>query len=288
MTRALRVSEVADLTGLTEQELEERVVQKSLRVLRADGEWMISLDSLAQAGLAASGGEDGGWELGEGHGVLGRLERLAIALGEQRQQTVEARAREAAERSARTAVEAELSEEREHRRQMEMEREAALGLARAAEAARLAAEGGRNGSRVPRASAPEADSGGSEEQKRARFRFSMPSVKRPSLPSLPRPSIGRPSIGRPSLVADVGGRAADVGGRAARSLRGAMTRPGVREVPLLGPIRLVPAIAAAGASCLILVALSALGMPAGGIVVLGGALAALVYLVGSGPRDTRR
>src|SRR5205085_11372327 len=104
---------------------------------------------------------------------------------------------------------------------------------------------------------------------------------------LPRPSIARPSIGRPSLVADVGGRAADVGGRAARSLR-AMARPGVREVPLLGPIRLVPAIASAGAACLILVGLPALGMPAGGIRVIGGALAALVYLVGTGPRDTRR
>jgi hypothetical protein len=270
MTRALSVSEVADLTGLSQKELEERVVQRSLRVLRTDGEWMISLDSLARAGLSASGGEDGDID-----GVLARLERLAISLGEQRQRAVEARGREAAERSARSAAEAELREERVHRRQMEVEREAALELARAAEAARLMAQAGRDDGRIGRASATKEDAAPSEP--RTRFSLPRPAMKRPAMK---RPALPRPSIGRPGLVADVGGRAA-------RSLR-SMARPGVREVPLLGPIRIIPAIAAAGAACLILVGLSAAGMPAGGIVVLGGALAALVYLVGTGPRDTRR
>jgi hypothetical protein len=274
MTRALSVSEVADLTGLSEKELEERVVQRSLRVLRADGEWMISLDSLARAGLAASGGEDGDPGLSGGDGVLARLERLAIALGEQRRQTSEARAREAVERSARTAAEAELREEREHRRQMEVEREAALGLARAAEAARRMAESGRDQVRVHRTAA-KTDHEPSATPRPPRWR-----------PSIPRPSLKRPSLPRPSLGATTG-MVADVGGRAARSLR-AMARPGVREVPLLGPIRVVPAIAAAGTACLILLGLSAVGMPAGGLVVLGGALAALVYLVGTGPRDRSR
>ena len=264
---------MADLTGLSEKELEERVVQRSLRVLRADGEWMISLDSLARAGLAATGGEDGAGEGPGGDGVLARLERLAIALGEQRRQTAEARAREAAERSARAAAEAELNEEREHRRQMEIEREAALGLARAAEAARRQAEAGRGDERVHGAGAA-MDDAPSAALRRPRIRASLPR------PTLGRPSLPRPSLGRPGLVADVGGRAA-------RSLR-AMARPGVRDVPLLGPIRVVPALAAAGASCLILMGLSAVGMPAGGLVVLGGALAALVYLVGTGPRDSRR
>jgi len=156
---------------------------------------------------------------------------------------------------------------------MEVEREAALGLARAAEAARRIAEAGRDDARVHRGAAA-TDGDPSPAPRLARFRVSLPR------PSLKRPSLSRPPLGRPGLVADVGGRAA-------RSLR-AIARPGVREVPLLGPIRVVPALAAAGASCLILVGLSAIGMPAGGIVVLGGALAALVYLVGTGPRDSRR
>jgi hypothetical protein len=283
MTRALSVSEVADLTGLSEKELEERVVQRSLRVLRADGEWMISLDSLARAGLAASGGEDGDPGLSGEDGVLARLERLAIALGEQRRQTSEARSREAVERSARAAAEAELREEREYRRQMEVEREAALGIARAAEAARRMAESGRGDTRVHRTSAPtENQPAPAPRPPRWHASLPRPSLKRPSLPrpSLKRPSLPRPSLGRPGVVAAVVGRAA-------RSLR-AMARPGVREVPLLGPIRVVPAIAAAGAACLILFGLSAVGMPAGGLVVLGGALAALVYLVGTGPRDRSR
>jgi hypothetical protein len=176
-----------------------------------------------------------------------------------------------------------LSEEREHRRQMEVEREAALGLARAAEAARRIAEAARDEALARRTRAnPQ------RQTTRAAAADEEPSAApgllrwRPSLPrpTLKRPSLPRPSLGRPGLIAEVGARAT-------RSLR-ALTRPGVREVPLLGPIRVVPALAAAGAACLILFGLSAVGMPAGGLVVLGGALAALVYLVGTGPRGNNR
>jgi hypothetical protein len=259
MTRALSVAEVADLTGLSQSELEERVVQRSLRVLRADGEWMISLDSLARAGLAA-GGEDGGAEPADGAGVLARLERLAVALGEQRSHTSEARAREAAERRARAAAEAELAAEREHRRQMELEREAALGLARAAEAARRIAESARDEALAQRArSAPPA-----------------PAWTAGASPSSQRPSGWKLPSWRP-------GPMVHSAARAAASARERLS-VGVRDVPLLGPVRVIPALAALAGAVLALVGLAAVGMPAGGLIVLAGALTALVYLVGTGPR----
>jgi hypothetical protein len=260
MTRALSVAEVADLTGLSQSELEERVVRRSLRVLRADGEWMISLDSLARAGLAA-GGEDGGPEPADGGGVLARLERLAVALGEQRSHAAEARARETAERRARAAAEAELAEEREHRRQMELEREAALGLARAAEAARRIAESARDEALAQRARSASPPA---------------PAWTARAAPASPRPSGWKPPSWRP-------GPMVHSAARAAASARERMS-VGVRDVPLLGPVRVIPALAALAGAVLALVGLAAVGMPAGGLIVLAGALTALVYLVGTGPR----
>jgi excisionase family DNA binding protein len=145
-TPTLSVAEAARATGLSERELERLAAARLLAVVREGGEWRISPDALARAGLGADGPRTNGHEPPWGEGRTD-AEGLRAELAEQRRLVGLAATRIRDAKREAAALRSDLGGERSYRRELEAQREAALVLVRRAEAARRRAERERDDAR---------------------------------------------------------------------------------------------------------------------------------------------